>query len=152
ADDLALAGLDVEEINARIALAIGHVGDLLRRRREARCQDKIFAAREITHVGAVLVHDGEPLDAALGRSGLVDEYDAGVEIALFAGEPLVNGIRDDVGDAAPIVGRREILLAGELLAREHVPESEFGLEAAIALAGDASGDESLCVDGAPIGK
>ena len=107
---------------------------------------------EITHVGAVLVHDGEPLDAAFRRPGFVDEHDAGVEITLFAGEPFVDGVRDDVGDAAPIVGRGEILLAGELLAGEHVPEPELGLQAAVALAGDASGGKRLRVDGAPIGK
>ena len=32
----------------------------------------------------------EALDAALLRAGLVDEHDAGVEIALLAGQPLVD--------------------------------------------------------------
>ena len=59
---------------------------------------------------------------------------------------------DDVRDAAPIVGRGEILLAGELLAGEHVPEPELGLQPPVALAGDASGRKRLRVDGAPVGK
>ena len=67
----------------------------------------------------------EPLDAALLRAGLVDEDDAGVEIALLAGQPLVDRIGDDVRDAAPVVRRGEVLLAGELLAGEHVPQPEL---------------------------
>ncbi len=41
ADDLALAGFDVEEIDARVALRELHVGDFLRRRREARREHEI---------------------------------------------------------------------------------------------------------------
>jgi hypothetical protein len=121
ADDLALAGLDVEKKDARIALPVGHVGDLLRRRIEARRQHQVVAAGEIAHAGAVLVHDGEPLHPPILRAGLVDEHDAAVEIALLAGERLVDRVGDDVRDAPPVVGRGEILLAVELLAREHVP-------------------------------
>ena len=38
-----------------------------------------------------------------------------------------------MGDAAPIVRRGEILLAGELLAGEHVPQPELGLQPAVGL-------------------
>ena len=152
ADDLALTGLDVEQINARVALAVGHVGDLLGRRRKARREHEFIAAGEIAHVGAVLIHDGEPLDAPLLRAGLVHEHDAAVEIAFLAGQPFVNGIRNDVRDAAPIVRRGEILLAGELLSGQHVPKTEFGLQPPVGLAGDAPGRQRLRVDGAPVGK
>ena len=152
ADDFALPGLDVVEVDARIALAVGHVGDLLRRRREPRGEHEFVAARQIAHVGAVLIHDGEPLDAPLARTGLVDEDDTAVEVAAVAGEPLVDRIRNDVGDAAPIVRRGEILLAGELLAGEHVPEPEFGFQSAVVLPRNGPGDERLRVDAAPIGK
>ena len=138
--------------DARIALAERHVGDFLRRRREPRRQHQVVAARQIAHVGAVLVHDGEPLDAAVLRTGLVDEHHAAVEIALLAGQPLVDRVGDDVGDAAPVVGGGEVLLAGELLGLEHVPQPEFGLEPAVGLARDAAGHQRLRVDGAPVGK
>src|SRR6185312_13041719 len=82
ADDLALAGLDVEEIDLRIALAELHVGDLLRVRREARRQHEVGAAGQIAHIGTVLVHHREPLDATLLWAGLVYEHHAAVEIAL----------------------------------------------------------------------
>ena len=82
ADHLALAGLDVEQIDPRLVVDERHVGDFLRRRREPRRQHEIAAARQDAHVGAVLVHDGEPLDALLLRPGFVDEHDAAVEIAL----------------------------------------------------------------------
>ena len=123
-----------------------------RRRRKPRRQHQVVAAREIAHIGAVLVHDGEPLDARGARTGLVDEHDAAVEIAAVAGELLVDRVRDDVGDAAPVVRRGEILLAGELLAGEHVPQPEFGLEPAVGLPRHRSGHQRLRIDGAPIGK
>ena len=47
--------------------------------REARRDDEIVAARQIADIGAVLVHDGQALDAPLLRSRLVDEDDARIE-------------------------------------------------------------------------
>ena len=72
-----------------------------------------------------------------------------VEEALVAGEARVDRVRDDVGDAAPVVRVGEVLLAGELLAGEHVPQAELGLEPAGRVAGDAAGDERLGVDDLP---
>src|SRR3569833_2111734 len=152
ADNLALTRLDVEQVNARPLLPVRHVGDFLRRRIEARRQNEIVAARDVARIGAVLIHDGEALDAMRLRTGLVDEDDATVEITLLAGQALVDRIGDDVADAAPVVLRGEVLLAVELLPGEHVPQAEFRFEAAIALAGDTSGDQRLRVDGAPVGK
>ena len=152
ADDLALSAVDVEQKHARVGLPVGHVGEFLRGRREARRQHEILATRQIFHVRAVLIHDGEPLDAPLLRPGLVDERDARVEIALLAGEPLVDRVRNDVSDAAPVVRRREILLAGELIAGEHIPQPEFDLEPPIGLARHAARDERLRVDCAPVRK
>ncbi len=105
---------------------------------------------EVGHVGAVLVHDGEALDPLLLGAGLVDEDDAGVEIALLAGEPLIDGVGDDVGDAAPVLRLGEILLADQLLAGEHVPQPELGLHPAVRLAGHAAGDQRLGIDDAPV--
>ena len=150
ADDLALPGLDVEEIDLRIALAELHIGDLLRVRREARRQHEVGAAGQIAHIGAVLVHHREPLDAALLRPGLVHEHHAAVEIALLTGHPLIDLVGDDVRDAAPIFRRGEILLARELLAGDHVPQAEFGLEPAIGLPRHPAGDQRLRVDGLPV--
>ena len=116
ADGLALAGLDVEQIDPRLSLPVGHVGDFLRRRREARREHKIVAAREIAHIGAVLIHDRETLRAPVAGAGLVDEDDAGVEIAHLAGEALVDLVGDDVGEA-PVVVRRWSRSAGRAGAR-----------------------------------
>ena len=81
--------------------------------------------------------------------GLVDEHDAGVEIALLAGDPLIDRVGDDVADAPRILGPGEELLAGELLAGEHVPQPELGLEPAVARA-DAADHQRLRVDHPPI--
>src|SRR6266404_3922236 len=53
-------------------------------------------------------------------------------------------------DPPPIFRRGEILLAGELLTGGDVPQAEFSLQATVALAGHAAGDERLRVDGFPI--
>ena len=121
ADHLALVGLDVEQIDPRLIVDEGHVGDFLRRRREPRRQHEIAAAGQDAHVGAVLVHDGEPLDPLLLRTGFVDEHHAAVEIAGVAGQALIDRVRDDMRDPAPDVGRGEILRAGELLGRRPRP-------------------------------
>src|SRR4029079_1880593 len=65
ADDLALSGFDVEQINARITLAVRHIRDLLRRRIETRRENQIVAAREIAHGRAILIHNGYTPQAAV---------------------------------------------------------------------------------------
>ena len=55
-------------------------------------------------------------------------------------------------NAPPVVRRGEVLLAGELLARGHVPQAELDLEPPVALARHAPGDEALRIDGLPVGE
>ena len=113
ADDLALAGLDIEQIDPGVALAELHIGDFLGRGREPRRQHEVGAARKIAHIGAVLVHQRQPLDAPLLRPALVDEHHAAVEVALLSGQPLVDLVGNDVRDAPPVFRRGKIVLAGE---------------------------------------
>ena len=101
---LALARLELQEIDARPVVGEGHVGDLLPVRRESRRQHKVLAVRQVTQIGAVLVHDGEPLDTHVLGPRFVDEDDARVEISALAGQSLVDRIGDDVGDAPPVAG------------------------------------------------
>ena len=82
---------------------------------------------------------------------LVDEHDARVEIALLAGDALIDRVGDDVADAPRILRLGEELLAGELLAGIGVPQPELGLEPAV-LAADAADDEGLRVQHPPIVK
>ena len=103
---------------------------------------------EIAHIGAVLVHDRQAFAAVFARAGLVDEGDAGVEEALFAGHLGEDRVRDDMGDAPRIVGVGDILLARRLRSGGDVPQAEFGLHAAVAAAARAAGDDILRVDGA----
>ena len=150
ADEFALPGLDLQEIDLRLAAFVGHVGDFLPVRREARRQRDRPAVGEIADIGAVLVHDGEPLLALVLRAGLVDEDDARVEIALLAGQPLVDRVGDDVGDAARVGLVGEELLADQLLAGKGVPQPELGAQAAVGLLADAAGDQRLRVDHLPV--
>ena len=133
ADQFALAGLELQQIDPRLAAVVGHVGDFLARRREPRRQHQVVAVGQVAQVGAVLVHDRQPLDAVVLRAALGDEDDAGVEIALLAGQPLVDRVGDDVGDAAPVLAVGEELLADQLLAGERVPQPEFGPQPAVGL-------------------
>ena len=64
--------------------------------------------------------------AALG-----DEHHAGVEIALLAGQPLIDGVGDLVRHAPPVLGRGGELQAQQLLLGEHVPEAEVDAQAAV---------------------
>ena len=56
-------------------------------------------------IGNRLIHQRQPLDATLLGAGLVDENNAGVEISLFAGQPLIDLVGDDVRDAPPALRR-----------------------------------------------
>ena len=76
---------------------------------------------------------------------LVDEHDARVEIALLAGDPLIDRVGDEMADAARILGPGEELLSGQLLAGEHVPQPELGLEPAVAVA-DSADDQGLGIE------
>ncbi len=124
-----LAGLDVEEINlARLVVEEGHVGDLLLRRREARRQRLVVEAVGQEHrAGAVLIHDHQALVAFFLRTRLVNVDDAGVEIALLAGQRFVDEIGDLVRGAAPVVGRRLEGDGAELFVRVDVPNSALRL-------------------------
>ena len=119
----------------------------MRRRAEARGQHEIVAAGQLAHVGAVLVHDGEALDALVLRPGLVDEDDAGVEIALLAGEPLIDRVGDDVARrAANSPASVKNCSPVELLAGEHVPQPELAPGAVRPAASIAADDQRLGVD------
>ena len=85
------------------------------------------------------------------RPAFGDIDDAGVEIAVLAGDALVDRIGDDVGDAAPVLLRRGVAQAGELLLGENVPQPELDREAAVGLRRDVAGDQRLRVQDAPIG-
>ena len=97
----------------------------MRRRAEARREPHVPSGGQQPHVVAVLIHDGEAFDTLILGSRLIDEHHARVEIALLSGDALVDHVGDDVTDTASVPRPREELLAGELLAGEHVPESEL---------------------------
>src|SRR3546814_7554470 len=88
---------------------------LLLARAEARRQHEEAAIGEEAVVGAILVHDRQPLDAAVGRTALGDIDDAGVEITVLAGDALVDGVGDQMRQPAPVVRRGEQRQAGHLL-------------------------------------
>ena len=54
-------GFQIEQIHARLARDVGHVGDHLRGRIEARRQHQIAAVGEEVRIGAVLIHHGQAL-------------------------------------------------------------------------------------------
>ena len=104
-------------------------------------------------IGAVLIHDRQPLDAVGVRPGLGDIDDLGVEVRRLAGDPLVDRIGDLMGHAPPVVRAGGKAQAAHLHAGEHVPQPELDVEHAVLLAaGDDAGHQRLGVDQAPVGK
>jgi hypothetical protein len=85
------------------------------------------------------------LGAAFG-----DKHHAAVEIALLAGQPLIDRIRDDMGDAAPVLRPGEELLAGKLLRCKRVPKPELGAQPAIGFPNHAAGHQRLRIDHPPV--
>src|SRR3546814_14605784 len=67
-----LSGVDIEQIDPRLVVVIAEIGDLLLARAEARRQHEEAAIGEEAMVGAILVHDRQTLDAAVGRTALGD--------------------------------------------------------------------------------
>src|SRR5262249_32478925 len=108
--------------------------------------------REIAHIGAILIHHRQTLNAALSRAALIDEYHAAIEVTFFTGQTLIDLVGNDVRHATPGFRRGEILLAGELLRGRDVPQPKLCLEAAVALSRRAAGDQRLRIDLAPARK
>src|SRR5579885_1311035 len=78
-------------------------------------------------VGAILIHDGEPLDAPRRGAALGDVDDPGVEVAVLAGDAVVYLVGDQMRDAPPILRRRRERESRQLLAGDHVPKAELDL-------------------------
>ena len=113
--------VDIEQVDlGRLSLK-GGVGDLLGRGAETGRQHQIPPGGQQFHIEAVLVHDRQALNPLVLGARFVDEHDPGVEIALLAGDSLVDGVGNDMADAARILRPGEELLARELLPGEDVP-------------------------------
>ena len=117
ADDLALAGFDVEQIDPRLVIDERHVGDFLGRRREPRRQHQI-AARVRTRT---LAPSWSMMASRLTRlslgSDLVDEDHAACRSSPCCRSSARRSRRRSDADAPPDVlgGRGELLGAVKLL-------------------------------------
>jgi hypothetical protein len=87
------------------------------------------------------------LAAALG-----DEHHAGVEIALLAGQPLIDRVADLVGHAPPVLGGRGELQAQQLLLAEGVPQAEVDAQHAVGADRDLAVDQGLGPGRLPVGE
>ena len=104
-------------------------------------------------VGAVLIHDREPLDPIGRRTALRDVDDAGIEIAGLAGDALIDRIGDLVRHPAPVVGGGGEAQPPHLRAGEHVPQAKLDDQVVAVLGGhDFAGHQRLGVDLAPVGE
>src|SRR5690606_545647 len=117
-----------------------------------RCQHQLTALAQQPNVEAVLVHHRETLDPLLLRPGLVDEHDAGIEIALLERELLPDLVGHDVPDTAPVRDRRRELLSGKLLSEHDVPEAEFGPDTTVRELRHTPDDKCFRAGTAPVGK
>ncbi len=83
---------------------------------------------------------------------LGDIHDPGIEIPLFAGDPLIDLVGDDVRNTAPVLPRRRIAITGQLLLGKNVPKAELDPQPAIGLCSDSAGYQRLRVDLPPVAK
>jgi hypothetical protein len=79
------------------------------------------------------------------------EHHAGVEIALLAGQALIDRVADLVGDTTPVLRAGSELEAEQLLLGEDVPEAEIHLQAR-ADHGHLAVDQGLRLDLLPCGE
>ena len=100
------AGGQIEHLDLRLAAPVGHERDILPGGVEARGQDQVGAVGQELVIGAVLIHDREPLHPVGRRAAFGDIDDPGVEIAGLAGDPLIDRIGDLVRHPPPVVGAR----------------------------------------------
>ena len=108
------------------------------------------AVRQVAQVVAVLIHDREPLDSQIRRTGLGDIDDPGVEIPALSGQPLVDLVGHGVGDRAPRLSRAAQLQAHQILLGKHVPKAKLDHEPARVAGHNAAGYQRLRVDDAPV--
>ena len=98
--------LEVEQIDPRLVARVGHEGDLLRIRMEARRQrGKLPSVRKRWFSPSWSMIASRRLRRSRGPLSR-DVDDAGVEIALLAQQPLIDHVRDQMRDAPPIGRRR----------------------------------------------
>ena len=146
ADQLSLARLQVHEEHARLVAGVLHEGDFLRGGTEARGEHQLAPLAQQPHVGAVLIHHGKTLVAAILGSRLVDEHDLRVEVALLAGQALVDLVGDQMPQPAPIVLADDEALGSQLPPREHVPQPELGNHPAVRRPPRPADHHSLGID------
>ena len=79
-DDLTLTACQVHHENSRLSVDIGHVGDFLAFRVEARSYDKLTPIAQQSEVFTVLVHNSEAFQSLILWTGLINEHNTGVEI------------------------------------------------------------------------
>ena len=80
-------------------------------------------------VCAILIHDSKPLQPPVRRTAFGDVDNTCIEIAGFACYTLVDCVRDNMGDPAPVRRHSRIGVGDHLLFGKHVPQPEFNMTA-----------------------
>ena len=91
-----------------------------------------------------------PRAAVQFRTRFRDVHNTRIEIAFFAGNALIDSVRNHMGDATPVLRRGGVLQAHHLAFAKNIPETEFNFQAAVGLHGGLAGHQSLRLNGAPI--
>lgn len=101
-------------------------------------------------VGAVLVHDREPLDALGLTAGFRNIDDTAVEISAFAGQTRIDRIGAFVRGAAPEGGLGREALSRQNLFREDIVEVATHCDRPVAVHLHEAGDKRLRRHRAPV--
>ena len=101
---------------------------------------------------AILIHNRQPLDPRRAWTRFRNIDNAGIKIAIFPRDTLVNRVGDDVGNTPPVLWRGFIGQPRHLALAENIPQAEFHTELAIAQRFNLADDKRLAVQHAPIAK
>ena len=101
-------------------------------------------------IGAVRIHDGEALGAAVLGAGFGDIGDPAVEEGALAGQARIDQVGAFVRGAAPVARRNDEALPGELGLQSDVVKIAADGELAVRIGLDEALDQSLGAASAPI--
>ena len=125
AEHIALAGGEIKHLHLGRLSPKGHERHLIATRRKARRDQQFIARGQRAEICAILIDDREALAALFLGAGFIDEDDAGIEKAGFAGDAFEHRIDGQMRKATPVAASTACLLADNLLCRWRHPRGDI---------------------------
>ena len=146
------ATVDVQQINAWLVAVIAKIGNQRLFGMKARRQHHIAAIGQIADIRTVLIHHGKALDRSAPYAGFSNIHNTGIKIAILACHPLVDHVRDHMGNTAPVTGFCGIGKAGHLILRQNVIQAKIHLQLPWPCRADLAHHQQIRANAFPVGK